>query len=1815
MSLKRYYNNEVVMGNTPTYGEDFSLQVNQVVQTTQYPLTQYDVKGQYLGGISVPTSKEIHVYSSDNLLKSSYNSPIKYTIQGQPKLIINPESDLRELGYEQGVYSLNYNFLHKLVESCRISEISSDRTEVVLSSNIPGTFENLREILKDNSTLNSIAYAGVKKDLVLNFGENNLANIINTLVAGERTGEYRELLSYPTAVLNGIATTFIPVDANKFMSLDSWGTMVEVYTPALGQPALNAGKSTGRARRYLLKRNKTSRGESKLIWQAGDKLFGLGDIYPEDVNELVPFLWVRVLDSLTNVSYYVPTNERESIYDGYLGYRVGVHGSIPVMTNGYVWPDFLRLEYNSFDFDINGYVSQLIVKLDSPLNSIYGIGASLTLDGRISKSYIEKIIAFPSTARDNRPDFSEPNYSLDMSDQAGASSTNFETWNSLLDVNATTSQQLVNYYFSGSLGNAKLNIDYSDFKNFIHFSTATERVDNFVYKLQQIESYNSRIDLLETVTGSEAITNISQSLNRRDKVIGGFDEFENYLYYNTDANQYTHWSSSAFTIEPYPKSSTFPHILYGTTTSQGTGWYAGVYESASLYDAFNDAALRKMIPIHLQEDVRNEEYITFIDMVGQHFDIQWTYIKSLTDINRREEHPNDGMSDSLLKTIADSLGWKLSNGYSDTNLWKYALGVESDGTLYQSGNLQSKARQQIVNETWRRIVNNIPLLYKTKGTARSIKAILSTYGIPQSFLKIREFGGPAVSTNPNTYEQERFVYKLQASPSKYISNPWDDINGDRPNSVEVIGKMPKAHYHILRMASGSSYVDCFWDYDSGNEQARIRMSVNGSDIISSSYVPYKQRREVAFALNSGSASIRAGWVDDFGAVLANPQASTLSVNNTFSSIWNTNVGTIQVPGPTTDGNIYNYETASIQEIRYFRDEISNEIIIEHAKNREAYFSDDNTTDLDIDTSFDKLSYRIMPDFNFTNTSSFIRSQHPNQRFTTTDTGLILSASLINFNSSDLVGEVDTQFTKIPSMGALNLMNNKIRIESSSLNGNLDPDKSREISEYDYAPNDSNVLGTYFSTTDAVNNDIYNSEGYFEADDWVGDPDRRYNQSYPLLKFKAKNYFQKYTTGTALDIIMDMLSRYDMSVWSQIQQLLPARVDWHKGILIEPHTLERNKYRRPQDINISRHVYSGIIPNVGGTLIASKHDYTSSIALNEFTPSTYRYYIPTLSSSIDALPLSSEFITSSTSLSTDIGNYASDNLVYGGTSYSIINRITNTHLELNSNLQVASGQSGTLYFSGSYEQLLVGITSSRFVTDITNTSLTGSFSNKVALTSSATAIAIGASWSSAFNITQFYGNNAKVRCVSNTTPGGDVNIFSTGNETDGVLTQIGPEGEWVNITPYSINQTVNPGTATFEISFMSSSSYPHHVSSNLVYRYSGGSWPADVAQSGSIVFNDGNGAERTYPILERISNTEIRIDTSSFIPNTSGSDVSSDVIYKSPKSTSITFTIGDPTLITYVTGANYTPLSNGYWEYSPTGSTILNSRMSSIYQVPKYFYSNALSASLKLPSSSSMVFTQVQDTRLALSMENLYYNGCKITSDSLTTDSPDTPDGGPVVEITKVDSNILVYSTQTPNDGGVSTQLTPTSGNPRKTPDDVLLSVNIKNKKKTSKQSAILKASEFNTLSPVGFIPKRLPSILRPTQQMVGNKDPFGVAKIMSSLYSIYGGTNVYLYDSNWNGDWSKLTRVTGGSFEMILNGVQHNKGQMLPTNRVEVKNVKLSNASLSGPSTVVLDRIYVVRKSDGYIVSTQQNPIYDTSKLINVGYSLYDLEIRVVVVT
>ena len=1206
MSLSRFTNIEEITGYVPAFGETIPLDSKDALSKTMLNLTENDLRGVYDEG-DVDTVSELHIYSGENLIQSYYSNPLDYI---GSKLYIQPEKDVRDAGINQGTYSLVYNFLQRFNGTPKnsdvvVNKISTDRTEVKLSfkisnsskasaGNIPQIssgstgeldiedelapaekdFNLLRDVYNTTSVQNSFnRSANIHRDFVLNFGDNNLYDIVSMEFAGAPVGVVDTEIQCPRGTYQNVSTRFLKTN---YADADGDFLFIEIFTPAtvIGGSNTNQnleGRATGRFYYYKLEPTGVLNGYG--LTRKG----GLIDIDNLPDGVYGPDLETKILD---------------------------------------ITPGFDVINYSRFESSPSKYTS-VVVKLTKPLGNEVQPRNSVAVCGRLLKSYVEKIIVFPEASiKPDRDDFSEPNFAIDVTSNSG-NSTDWQTWNSLLDADLTTSQQIINHYFSGSLGQTKLNIDYSDFANFIHFSSATERVDNFVYKLQQIENYNSRINVLNGVSGSEAITNISQSLVRRDRIIGGFDDFEHWMYYDVNKNNYTFWSSSAYQIEPYPKVSTYPHVLRHITSSQAETWYAGVYASASLYDELNDSRLRNFIPIHLQEDEKNSDYITFIDMIGQHFDVYWTYIKALTDINKREEHPRDGMADEILKSVAQSVGWQLSNGYSDVNLWKYALGVESNGTLYQTGSLQSKAREQITHEIWRRIVNNIPLLYKTKGTARSIKSILASYGIPQAFLQIREWGGPAVNEKKNIYENERFLYKLELSKDQYSTHPWGTINNQRPSTIEIIGKMPLGNYHVMRLTSGSNYLDYFWDYDSNAKTARIRAGVNGSDIISSSYVPYKTRRDVVFTIASSSLSINAAMVDDFGYVLANPTASTTASNATLNSLWSVGRGTLRVPGSYTFPS--NNYTASIQEVRYYTTVLSNEIVKEHSKNREAYFADDNTTDLNMLTAYDKLLYRIYPDSSFNSAS--IVSVHPNQKVTQTDQGYVLSASFANVSSSNLVGEVDTQWITIPSVGALNLMNNKIRIESASLKGVLNPDYSVEQSEYDYAPLDSNLLGTYFSTVDTINYDIFNSEGYFEADDWVGDPDERFNDDYPLLKYKARNYFQKYTTGTALDLIMDMLARYDMSVFEQIKQLLPARVDWHKGIMIEPHVFERSKYRRPRGVSYTRHDYSANIDRVLPLVTASRQDYgfgsgstDGVVDLYNYQASTYKYYIAQLSSS-------------------------------------------------------------------------------------------------------------------------------------------------------------------------------------------------------------------------------------------------------------------------------------------------------------------------------------------------------------------------------------------------------------------------------------------------------------------------------------------------------------------------------------------------------------------------------------------------------------------------
>lgn len=91
-------------------------------------------------------------------------------------------------------------------------------------------------------------------------------------------------------------------------------------------------------------------------------------------------------------------------------------------------PRLIVMTYNlntRFDNTVT-LVNNVILKLSTPLASNIEVGDILNIDARIMKSWVEKIVAFPSIQNQSRPDFSDPNFGMDMSDQVGAEGTNWK---------------------------------------------------------------------------------------------------------------------------------------------------------------------------------------------------------------------------------------------------------------------------------------------------------------------------------------------------------------------------------------------------------------------------------------------------------------------------------------------------------------------------------------------------------------------------------------------------------------------------------------------------------------------------------------------------------------------------------------------------------------------------------------------------------------------------------------------------------------------------------------------------------------------------------------------------------------------------------------------------------------------------------------------------------------------------------------------------------------------------------------------------------------------------------------------------------------------------------------------------------------------------------------------------------------------------------------------------------------------------------------------------------------------------------------------
>jgi hypothetical protein len=486
-----------------------------------------------------------------------------------------------------------------------------------------------------------------------------------------------------------------------------------------------------------------------------------------------------------------------------------------VSTKNYYVDFYLNFGQNRLVIANNALLSEesgevyLLIKLYEPLPEDFGIKDTLWICDKTADSVIYTIdtqIVEDQTVSENA--LRGPNNRIKVRDRVGQT-TQYYSYASLFSSTVSSStQQLLSYYEDKAI---EINVDYSDFVNFIHFSSATERINNFVYKLGLIEQYKAEI--ADTTTYSSmsptVLSTVSQSnalaQKNIDSIINKFDTYEYYLYF----------SSESFA---WPKSnSTKPYELYSVTSSQAIAWLGNEYThpstsgvsilySASFYDNTNKDKLSNAIPQYLLEDANNQPYVTFVDMVGQHFDNLWLYYKDLSNRYSSFNNPNLGLSKDMVADALRGFGFNLyTNTSVSDNLYYTLFGVNQDGSLlpptgselineYVTSSIDTLSPKQLDAEVYKRMYHNLSYLLKTKGTQRAVKALIACYGIPEDILDVNEFGGNSRYTGSGIYEinDQKINYFTQSAE---LSNPvlspyvtlqqYDTTNRLNTNDIEA----------------------------------------------------------------------------------------------------------------------------------------------------------------------------------------------------------------------------------------------------------------------------------------------------------------------------------------------------------------------------------------------------------------------------------------------------------------------------------------------------------------------------------------------------------------------------------------------------------------------------------------------------------------------------------------------------------------------------------------------------------------------------------------------------------------------------------------------------------------------------------------------------------------------------------------------------------------------------------------------------------------------------------------------------------------------
>lgn len=840
-----------------------------------------------------------------------------------------------------------------------------------------------------------------------------------------------------------------------------------------------------------------------------------------------------------------------------------------------------------------------VIRFESTLPADIEVGDELWIDFEVSRPYFDRFEIFRAEEPTAVSELAEPDFTIDANVSSERDS-GFESFEEITDRDEfKTSRSFVESRMSGS-ESIDLNVDFTDFENFIHFSSAEERLKNFRFKVRQIHQFISELeDLQGTQSGGRR-----ETLNRQiESLIGSFDIYEQWLFRSEDE-------------DAYPKNTNGG--LQDPDSVEVQQWFSDILDEASTYDDRNDSALRKQVPEFVREDPENDEFVLFVDMVGHWFDVNWIYIEHMeyfTDSTESAFEP-ESLSAGLSRVVAESMGLETFNGFDaeeffdeifDSDKIEEIFGtadiIEPTGGEVVDGKIDL-TRFQAQQQVWRRLLSNLIRYYKTKGAPSSIHALTSIFGVPSESLVIRESGGTAVQgseRDDGNVKIEETTHNVSFFSSQSVQIPWDtnaqvtqptgfdgifddfedhakaaetrfrtEYRGGRPLKVFELDGLAELRIERDELESTEGrFVLEVREADGTRVEAETELLpvFNGewTNVLLQARedAPFidlfvQQRSPVGNIRFSEQASVNIGLqtaINFFtastfhvGGKIQSPrfQEGVLFIGDFDQvNIWEDALAGEQFNLHTFAPKRYDWENEPVAEI-----EVENGVQRARSFSEEAeYFRRNLLFRLDFPTPQDLSVDTQIPN---------LADQPGTEDFEATAVGFQSeSASPWQYNRYERLN-----FFKPVQVGATSFLNNKIRIEENTLNSRLRQNRSAESRQQEIISEDDRQLGVFFSPYTSANRDVVSEIGIESINGTLGNPNDQRRDDYHTLDGINELYWNKYDSRVDVQTYIRYVDQFYDALFDHVREAVPARASLVDGVVIEPTILERDRHKIP-----------------------------------------------------------------------------------------------------------------------------------------------------------------------------------------------------------------------------------------------------------------------------------------------------------------------------------------------------------------------------------------------------------------------------------------------------------------------------------------------------------------------------------------------------------------------------------------------------------------------------------------------------------------------------